>query len=410
MKNIKTTLLSLCVTVVVSLCNAQTQETAFANQTNATLATSNGSGAITETFIGNFAGQSMSNGNNTWHNTFIGANSGQNTINGNLNTFIGSQSGISNTSGNENVFLGSFSGLLNNKGRLNTFIGARSGQLNSTGRQNTFLGAYSGENNTTGIGNVFIGNKSGGNINTNNRLFIDNSNTNTPLIYGDFASNVLGINTNNPQAIFHVQKETNPNIRLSDASNSTLEIGIASADTNYNSFSKAGDAIFRTLNGGNMIFSIPGINGDREISFATEGSKVMTIKEVDSSGKVSIGTQNTPNQLGTQSNTVNISNYKLFVSGGILTEELRVRTGWADYVFDKTYKLKSLTEVENYIEKNGHLPNVPSAKTVAEQGIEMGNITKIQQEKIEELTLYTIQQQKEIDSLKKIVDKLLSSK
>ncbi|NOQ74688.1 MAG: hypothetical protein GQ574_21930 [Crocinitomix sp.] len=113
-------------------------------------------------------------------------------------------------------------------------------------------------------------------------------------------------------------------------------------------------------------------------------------------GRVAIGTVNTPTTIGGQ----NISAYRLFVAGGILTEEVRVRTGWADYVFADGYELPTLTEVGEFIDENGHLPNVPSAAQVEEEGIEIGEITRIQQEKIEELTLYMIEMQKEIEALK----------
>jgi len=120
------------------------------------------------------------------------------------------------------------------------------------------------------------------------------------------------------------------------------------------------------------------------------------------SEKVSIGTLNTPTSIG----GANISNYNLYVAGGVLADEVRVRTGWADYVFDNSYRLTPLYEVEAYINENNHLPNVPSAATVESEGLSIGEITKIQQEKIEELTLYIIEQQKQLDALKKEVKAL----
>ena len=72
---------------------------------------------------------------------------------------------------------------------------------------------------------------------------------------------------------------------------------------------------------------------------------------------------------------------------------------WADYVFAKDYQLPTLKEVEKFIEENGHLPNVPSAAQVKEEGIELGEVAKIQQEKIEELMLYIIEQNKQIEKL-----------
>ena len=112
--------------------------------------------------------------------------------------------------------------------------------------------------------------------------------------------------------------------------------------------------------------------------------------------KVSIGTANTPSSIG----GANIGTYKLFVAGGILTEAIRVRVNWADYVFDPEYKLKPLNEVEKHIQEKGHLPNVPSAKEVESQGLELGDISRIQQEKIEELFLHTIEQEKELKKQK----------
>lgn len=98
------------------------------------------------------------------------------------------------------------------------------------------------------------------------------------------------------------------------------------------------------------------------------------------------------------------SNYRLSVTGGILTGEVRVALStnrtWADYVFAKDYKLLTIKELEQFIAKNNRLPNVPSAKQVKEEGINVGDMARIQQEKIEELTLYLIQQNKEIMELK----------
>ncbi len=105
----------------------------------------------------------------------------------------------------------------------------------------------------------------------------------------------------------------------------------------------------------------------------------------------------------TTSGAVNsVANYNLFVKGGILTEEIRVSlaTTWADYVFSKDYKMPTLPELEKQIKEKGHLPNMPSAKEVKDNGIELGEMAKMQQEKIEELTLYIIAMNKELQELK----------
>jgi len=81
--------------------------------------------------------------------------------------------------------------------------------------------------------------------------------------------------------------------------------------------------------------------------------------------------------------------------GKIECDELEVKqVTLADYVFKEDYDLKSLEEVERFIEENGHLPNVPSAETVAEEGMNVGEFQNILLEKVEELTLYVVEQNK----------------
>ena len=104
--------------------------------------------------------------------------------------------------------------------------------------------------------------------------------------------------------------------------------------------------------------------------------------------------------IGTSNFTDGADTYRLSVKGKIRAEEIKVYNTWADYVFSPAYELPSLKQVENYITQNGHLPNVPSAKEITEKGLPLGEMAKIQQEKIEELTLYLIQQNKEIEEQK----------
>ena len=94
--------------------------------------------------------------------------------------------------------------------------------------------------------------------------------------------------------------------------------------------------------------------------------------------------------------------YKLAVNGTIRAKEIVIETGWADFVFESDYHLPTLEEVENHIKEKGHLKDIPSAKEVAEKGIGLGEMDAKLLQKIEELTLYTIEQEKEIDQLKKI--------
>ncbi len=100
--------------------------------------------------------------------------------------------------------------------------------------------------------------------------------------------------------------------------------------------------------------------------------------------------------------------FKLAVSGKIICEEVKVQlqTDWPDYVFDKDYKLLSLQEVELYINKNGHLEGVPSKTEVLKNGIDLSEMNSVLLKKVEELTLYTIEQHRSIQSQKKEIKDL----
>ncbi|WP_321827239.1 LamG domain-containing protein [Maribacter dokdonensis] len=94
-------------------------------------------------------------------------------------------------------------------------------------------------------------------------------------------------------------------------------------------------------------------------------------------------------------------NTKLSVNGNIRAREVKVETAnWPDYVFTEKHNLLTLKNLQIYIEENGHLPNIPNAKEVESNGLELGEINRLLLEKIEEIILYTLQQQKEIDELR----------
>ncbi|MES2777894.1 MAG: hypothetical protein V4722_27185 [Bacteroidota bacterium] len=114
---------------------------------------------------------------------------------------------------------------------------------------------------------------------------------------------------------------------------------------------------------------------------------------ISDGGNVYIGTDITDFTKG--------NGYRLRVQGKIIAEEVRVQllSTWPDYVFNDDYNLKSLNDVEAYITANSHLPNVPAAAEVEKGGIALGEMQSKMMEKIEELTLYIIQQNKKIEAL-----------
>jgi hypothetical protein len=138
--------------------------------------------------------------------------------------------------------------------------------------------------------------------------------------------------------------------------------------------------------------SIVNVNA-KPLVFGTGNLRRMII---DGAGNIGIGTTNTAD-----------ANYKLFVETGIRTRKVKVdQSTWPDYVFASTYKLPSLKEVEAFIKQNQHLPDVPSAKEVKEEGLDLGENQSVLLKKIEELTLYAIEQNKKLEEQNKRIEDL----
>lgn len=195
----------------------------------------------------------------------------------------------------------------------------------------------------------------------------------------------FGVGITSPQEIFHI-KEDGATIKLSSStyyggSGQHLDQVISSIKfNNYN----AGNT--------NLDYSseIRGVitNGwanSMGLAFMSQGNEVMRIK---SNGNVGIGT--------TQPDT------KLAVNGTIHTKEVKVDlNGWSDFVFDNDYNLRTLDEVEQHINENGHLPEIPSEAEVTENGINLGEMNAKLLQKIEELTLYMIDMNKRMTEVEK---------
>jgi hypothetical protein len=138
-------------------------------------------------------------------NTFVGYLSGySNNKNGGnsvgiCNTYIGGTAGRNNIDGTYNSFMGYRAGFTMTTGSYNTFLGQRAGESKTGGDRNTFLGSNAGSGNSAGSDNVFLGYQAGSLSGAvSNKLYIANTSTNTPLIYGDFSTNNVGLGTNAP--------------------------------------------------------------------------------------------------------------------------------------------------------------------------------------------------------------------
>ena len=130
------------------------------------------------------------------------------------------------------------------------------------------------------------------------------------------------------------------------------------------------------------------LSGSSEIGLQSESIAL--------TGKVGINTTNTT------------ADYALAVDGGIITTKVFIQDveAWPDYVFGDNYKLLPLHELKKFIGENRHLPDMPSEGEVIGQGYDLNEMQHILLKKIEELTLYTLQQQEEIEALRKTVEEL----
>ena len=142
-------------------------------------------------FLGATAGL---NTTSSYKNTFIGYASGRYNESGENNTYLGYKAGYKNINGQYNLCIGDRAGY-NSKSDYNVFLGYYSGFDNVNGNHNTMIGVRAGENNL-GDDNVFIGYDAGSDEQGSGRLYIDNTNTSTPLIWGNFDANQLVINGN----------------------------------------------------------------------------------------------------------------------------------------------------------------------------------------------------------------------
>ena len=227
--------------------------------------------------------------------------------------------------------------------------------------------------------------------NRGNLVFQPRANNGADIVFGTGAiplvrtvikaNGNVGIGTTNPNAKLDVNGSVKFNHSTSNHTN--LQIG---HDTNDRIFA---DNSSNKYYGGGMFFRI---TPDPSLNIAHNYIDVMMLTD---KGKVGIGTRT-------------MGDHRLAVEGSIGAREIKVEAnGWSDFVFEKEYNLPSLKEVESHIKEKGHLKDIPSAEEVEQNGIFLGEMNAKLLQKIEELTLYTIQQQKEIETLKTMNSKLI---
>lgn len=124
--------------------------------------------------------------------------------------------------------------------------------------------------------------------------------------------------------------------------------------------------------------------------FYSNMTETNNVRDMNLFGNLNIGTDAT------------VPGYQLQVKGKIRSQEIMVEMdNWPDYVFEPSHEKLSLTDLESFIKKNKHLPEIPSVSVVSKDGINLGDMNAKLLKKIEELTLYVIELKHEVDALKK---------
>jgi hypothetical protein len=221
-------------------------------------------------------------------------------------------------------------------------------------------------------------------------LYFTNGNSNGLIKFGiggvHNSRDILVLKGSDKSANFEGKIQANSNLYINGVDNSNT---IASTNqlkvSGYGIMGNRSNLYFTNGNSNGLIkFGIGGAHNSRDI-LVLKGSD----KSANFEGKVTIGTEST-------------GSHRLAVEGSIGAREIKVEAnGWSDFVFKKDYNLPTLIEVEKHINEKGHLKDIPSAKEVEKNGIFLGEMDSKLLQKIEELTLYTIAQEKKINNLEK---------
>lgn len=285
-----------------------------------------------------FIGQSTSAVSGGTFNTFVGSQAGQSNITGSYNTYFGYKAGFPNTIGSHNTFIGYEAGQLNIDGDDNVFIGYNAGRRNQGGHRNLIIGPNAGFDAADGQDNTFLGANSVG----------------------------VGIGLSNATAI-------GANARV--MSNNALVLG----------------------NNVNVGIGTSTPQNRLELTAGTDGRSGLRLTNM---------TANSPASSETSAKflTVNAQG-DVALSEKLSALAMQVRPTserqWADYVFAPSYRLQPLSEVEQYIRQNKHLPGVPAAAEMVSTGMDLTALLATLVKKNEELMLHLISQQKRIERLEK---------
>lgn len=317
-------------------------------------------------------------------------NAGQIGLFGTKVVFFGYESGVSNT-GTGNVGLG-YRTLFSSTGSNNLALGSESLRANTSGYSNTAVGSFALTKNTDGFLNVGLGSNALADNTTGDENFGLGGAAMRKMISGNYN---IAIGT---YSLFNnTTGSNNVAIGRQAAYNAT---GSNNLFLGYQAgYSETGNDKLYIANSSTTAPLVKGEFDKKNLKINTGSTVSQTV------GFLAVGNFDAAFAMPSPTNT-----YRLIVEGGIITEKIKVAVkgsaDWADYVFEPSYKLMPLDKVESFVKVNKHLPNVPSAEEVAKNGLDISQTSAKLMEKIEELTLYMIEMNKEINALKLENEKL----
>lgn len=389
--------------------------------------------------------QSLGSTTKNWKNIYVGTEYYLKNFRiiyapGTSNFFVGQSAGNANTTGYGNSAFGDKALYSNTSGTLNVAIGPSALYSNTTGFGIVAVGDSALQVSTSSL-NVAVGSKAlgrttigSGNSALGYRALRSNITGNKNTSIGYFADVLSSALTNATAIGAYAQVHTSNSLILGsvtgiNGATATVNVGIGT-----NAPTQRLHVVGSQLLDGNLTFA----TSAESIQFANPGTTPAPMMYMFASGTINTprmvlghspsypnwGLQYTDNTdqfdflaSGISKMTVNLASgnvgigvaspvYRLEVCGTIRAREVRVETGWCDYVFEKDYKLRSIEELEKFVNDNKHLPGIAPASEVEKDGLKVGEMNKAMMEKIEELSLYVIQLNKENKKLQAEINTL----